>query len=310
MNKKARQNRRRRKYALRRALFSLYAHLKYPSLLWRLFNIAPTIAFYKERQQLGGLQEKILNDLRETGIAITSLDELFPDHNHLADLQRYTATKADRCRQNSKKRYLQDYLALIPDLGPEIPFFILATHPTIVGIVNSYMAMQTHLTQFFLQKTKVSQREALEHGQQWHRAPQEGRLCKVYIYLSDVDEDSGPFMYVPHSTKGKKWGALYPNTPGSKPYLSNKEIKKTIPADERRTITGTAGTVIIADTTGLHRGGFATKHPRIMSTFTYAAPTYRENINYSFTQKTLEAMADLPASSRALLRKKWMRRVH
>lgn len=75
--------------------------------------------------------------------------------------------------------------------------------------------------------------------QTWHRDYDDVFLLKVFIYLNDVEIGNGPFCYVPGSHRRpwlpspRKAGLVYKN-----------EVK----------LKGRAGSVIFADTLGLHKG--------------------------------------------------------
>jgi hypothetical protein len=46
-------------------------------------------------------------------------------------------------------------------------------------------------------------------------------------------------------------------------------MEAAIPASEQVRATGPVGTLVICDTSGFHRGGYARTKPRILSTHTY-----------------------------------------
>jgi hypothetical protein len=59
------------------------------------------------------------------------------------------------------------------------------------------------------------------------------------------------------------------------------------------TFTGPKGTLILCNTSGLHRGGFATAGPRVLATATYCSPASLKalsNRNYSTTLETTDAL--------------------
>jgi hypothetical protein len=96
----------------------------------------------------------------------------------------------------------------------------------------------------------------LYHFDNWHP------IYKAFLYLSDVTEDSGPFVYVPGSHLGGPWRAHKEREfdsdgpTGSFGHFLPQEWR-ALQADygfERRVMTGDAGTLILADLRGLHRG--------------------------------------------------------
>jgi hypothetical protein len=262
--------------------------------------------FQRHPPILSPLQREILSELARTGIAVTALDALVgPDV--LPKLTEYLKKKTARKHPNHKKPYLLDCLPEIPELGFENPFFLLAISPEILDIANSYLGMRSTLHHFMVRETVLSDTPP-EGTQLWHRAPQERSSCRVYLYLSDVDENSGPLMYIPHSRPGERFGRIFPQGVPSGSYVPLEGVAAVVPEKEVRTVTGPAGTLIFCDAAGLHRGGYATRRPRTMATFGYGAPTFRENIHYSFPKRLLKRITS--ESVRDVLQRRWMRNDH
>ena len=91
----------------------------------------------------------------------------------------------------------------------------------------------------------------------------------MFIYINDVDENSGPFMYIPESKYGLKWGGVFKQKPPKGYYPPDGEVEKMVPSEFIEEMTGRAGTIIFCDTSGLHKGGFALQRERIMFTAGY-----------------------------------------
>ena len=81
-----------------------------------------------------------------------------------------------------------------PDRCPlEEEFSVLdfGLHPNILAISNTYMNMFTRLYRIVGHKTDVMETgQAPKQTQKWHRDPDDKKLCKVFVYLNDVDENS------------------------------------------------------------------------------------------------------------------------
>lgn len=81
------------------------------------------------------------------------------------------------------------------------------------------------------------------------------REFKSFLYLDDVDDGNGPFAYLPgthrkHYTRIKKH--VVGNREGSPTSFYPEDIGMGLESETR--ITGTAGTLILANVRGLHRG--------------------------------------------------------
>lgn len=89
------------------------------------------------------------------------------------------------------------------------------------------------------------------------------RFLKFFFYLHDVDEGHGPFAYVrgSHRQKFKGWRSKY--------RWSHDEIAAVYGADSILLMTAQMGDVVVADTTGFHRGTKVTSGDRSMLTVDY-----------------------------------------
>lgn len=102
-------------------------------------------------------------------------------------------------------------------------------------------------------------KDNLGSGGGWHRDSPFRHQFKFILYLSDVEEKNGPFQYIKGTHKERKI-FKYCRKLGhslSKFRFSDQEVEKIckeIPENEILTITGKAGTLLIADVKGLHRG--------------------------------------------------------
>jgi hypothetical protein len=109
-------------------------------------------------------------------------------------------------------------------------------------------------------------------SQLWHRDPEDLRLVKVFIYLVDVDEQCGPFTYIPathpFSEKLARGQALEEAR-----RTQDDQMQQVFEPSEWRVCTGPARTMILADTLGFHRGGRPTSGQRVLVTFTYTSRT-------------------------------------
>jgi len=86
---------------------------------------------------------------------------------------------------------------------------------------------------------------------------------KAFLYLTDVDDDSAPLVYVPKShlimtgiRKKKEFEYFYDGKKGTYGYFTDDEIKeiKDRYGLERVVVKAKAGTLIFVDTRGLHSG--------------------------------------------------------
>jgi hypothetical protein len=279
---------------LKRTVLHVYFTIRTWWPLWfYVLNRIPRALHAAHPPTLTPTEENIVRNLSTTGIAVSSLDELFPNKNILQQLQTYAASLEHNAKQRTKKAFLEQYWEVIPQLDPSNPFVQFAMEKPVRTIVNSYMHMWTKLKTFTLIKTVPVHDSSPTQSQCWHRDPEEKRMCKVFIYLTDVDEQSGPFIYIPESPFGMKWGNLFPQRTPEGIYPDTKELEQHIPKSAHKVFTGKAGTVIFCDTSGLHKGGYAKEKERLMFTAFYSAPTFSEAPRYvPPTKDVVQAIED------------------
>lgn len=224
---------------------------------------------------LSSLQKRILEDLRAEGIATVALAELMPEGPSLQELHTYAEKLAGTAEAVTKKQFLKYYWGIKDPLDLSSPFVQLSLSSAVTGIADAYLGMWTRLKHFTLNlTTPVPKGEAPVQSQRWHRDPQEKRMLKIFLYLSDVDEGAGPFTYVVKSAYGRKYGHLFPQHPPLGCYPPEEKVRAAIDPADMKVMTAPKGTLIFCDTTGIHRGGYATESPRLMYTGFFSAPSY------------------------------------
>lgn len=239
----------------------------------RFLNRAGIKHFRAHRSRLTSVQERIVRDLKTQGVALTHLDELFPHKSLLPTLQEYVRSHKNSAKTGSKKTFLRFLLKEInPTLDLDNPFVRLGIRPEALAIVSEYMEMWP---KFDFYSVNIALPMPLggdaSGSQRWHRDPGDKRICKMFIYANDVDEETGPFMAVRFSHEGGKWRFLFPPRADDGWYPPEGSVEKSPAKNDILVCTGRAGTVVFCDTTMLHKGGFATKKERLMATLSYAA---------------------------------------
>jgi hypothetical protein len=86
------------------------------------------------------------------------------------------------------------------------------------------------------------------------------------VYLTDVDDDAGPFVYAAgtHLKKGAVPAPAYLFKDGSTPRSDDSQMSQVVSAEHWVKCVGPKGTVVFADTRGFHKGGLARGRERIL----------------------------------------------
>jgi len=155
------------------------------------------------------------------------------------------------------------------------PWIRIGSSEALLDIVNAYRRLLTRL--IYVDNWYTVPNPAAEErvfSQRWHRDPEDQHCVKVFLYLADVDVDAGPFEYILSSSSGGRYGHLWPWGEGKR-YPPPASLEKRVAVEDIVTLTGPSGTLIICDTSGFHRGGFAKTRPRVLATWTYVAQDAR-----------------------------------
>ena len=131
-----------------------------------------------------------------------------------------------------------------------------AEHPLLHKLANAYNAVPT--SNGFTLAGKI---EATGHeygsGGSWHRDSY-FRQFKSLLYLTDVDEDHGPFQVVHASHDAKKISSdsKSGNLESMQCTFNQETVEKILDEEPERlkTLTAKAGTVVLVDTSTIHRG--------------------------------------------------------
>lgn len=99
-------------------------------------------------------------------------------------------------------------------------------------------------------------------SQNWHRDPEDANVLKVMLFLRDVDSESGPFEYIAGSHKA------YYEYCKPKSYL-HPSMYACLEGARVLSVECPAGTLVFANTSGLHRGGYTKSKPRLCCVWTY-----------------------------------------
>jgi hypothetical protein len=158
-------------------------------------------------------------------------------------------------------------------LDTGVPWFRACLSARLLDVANAYLRMWSKLSYVDLWYT-VPQAAGSERvaSQQWHVDFDDRHLLKAFLYLVDVDEDAGPFEYVPESQPGGRYHDIRRWKPMAYGRVPEEDVTARVPPRSIQTFTAPRGTVILCNTSGLHRGGFSTAKPRVLATATYCSP--------------------------------------
>jgi Phytanoyl-CoA dioxygenase (PhyH) len=242
--------------------------------------------FYaRSRPSLDDTQLRIVRELDAQGYSVCSFRELSSETDRTAvegqaaefiaeteaGLREEAAVEITPRRGAGKEFLVRKYDAGAV-LALDDPWLRVAASRRLLDVANAYLGMWSKLEYVDLWYSIPQPDAERTASQLWHRDFDDRHLLKAFLYLSDVDEDAGPFEFVPGSQPGGPHADLHPWAPMAGGRVPDEEVREHVASEGVMTFTGARGTVIFCNTSGLHRGGFAQGKPRVLATATYCSP--------------------------------------
>lgn len=254
---------------------------------WRYgFNLKATLAYRFDQPALTGEAARILTELDRQGAALTSVEKLlgadscFDELSRAVDeLERDWAAQIAAARAQADehdpahKTFIFQLLGDHPRLDPASVYARFALQRPLLQIANAYFGMYTRLRFYNVWHTLTTSTPARE-SQLWHRDREDHLILKLFVYLSDVDEGAGPFHYAPGTHRKGRLG-LEPEfaIENGVRRTTDQQMAALLRPERWLKATGQKGTILLADTSGFHKGGLARTSDRILYTCMFTSPT-------------------------------------
>jgi hypothetical protein len=272
-----------------------------------LANRASRRRYAQQLPALDETQKRVVARLREEGYATVPLAELVPDPSVWdgleADASRFVAdTETELARERegdgsalrrrAGKEFVVRKYSWGVQLGHDDPWLGVGINPRLLDVANAYLELWSKLEYVDVWYTLPAGSDERRSSQRWHRDFNDRHLLKAFLYLVDVDEETGPFEYVPGSAPGGELDRLWPWRPLGENYPPADELAQHI---DGRAVTFTApkATLIFCNTAGFHRGGFAEAKPRVLATWTWDSPASLKALserNYTYVSSNGHAL--------------------
>ena len=251
--------------------------------LWRyVANGARTYRTAAMRASFDGTRA-IVRELRTQGIISAPSDGFLSTGGRTALEQArseiLTASRSDGVQaavaaggsSGGKKDFVVNLVKFKHGVPANHPLLKVALDERLLEIVSSYLGFWPSLYSISAWINFPVDAPAAK-SQLWHRDPEDLQTIKTFIYLVDVDEQCGPFSYIPRTHPfGADAGA--DSALGDERRITDEAMQAVFAPERWKVCTGPANTMIMADTLGYHRGGRPTRGQRILVTFTYTSGT-------------------------------------
>lgn len=205
-------------------------------------------------------------ELNEQGIAIMEfsgfnpLEALAKDFVAGDRVREESAKFMDGERRQTIKQFLVKYQER-QEFTPEHPLYFVGLE--LLPLIESAVGPCRFISADLWFNLPGAEERGRQWSQNWHRDPEaEDVVIKAMLFLSEVDEEAGPFEYIVGSHQ-KHFDACKP-----KAYLSADGAKQLDGGQIFRCCVP-KNTLVIANTVGLHRGGATRGKSRLCAVWTY-----------------------------------------
>lgn len=170
-----------------------------------------------------------------------------------------------------KERHKSFWVSLLDEdlvngsFATDHPFVRYALQPAALRIIGDFMHDLPQLSDVVLTLSQPSPNQALSFSQLWHLDHDDKRVCKLFIYLTDVqDTADGPFTFIPAGPSKAFRNSL-------KSHMSDAQVfAKTGPDVVKELIAPRLSSFIVNTARCLHMGSrIQSDHSRLLYTATY-----------------------------------------
>jgi hypothetical protein len=220
--------------------------LQYGWWRWRARGAAPSLT---------EADRAIVAGLRRSGAYVTSLDAL--DVPGAADILAAgdDVTRALAARPVREGEFT--IAATAEQLAARPELIVWGLDERLLAIVAAYIGMPVAYRGLTVRRDVFGGPKS--DTRMWHRDNEDNRILKIIVYLNDIDQNGGPFEFVPADRTPAIWRV--PIVESSR--VADAEMARLVPAGAWRPCTGPRGTAVFVDTCRVyHRGRIARDEDR------------------------------------------------
>ncbi|MGM3308674.1 2OG-Fe(II) oxygenase [Anabaena sp. WFMT] len=215
----------------------------------------------------------LVDKIHQEGVFITSLTDLKIPSTHqffqaaqnlMPKIQKHTSDHNNKFAIHASSQQIMDY--------PEI--FLWGLEQRLLNIVENFLGLPVAYHGVYFRIDIANQ---VEKGSRlWHIDKEARNVLKIIVYLNDIDEEKGPFQYIPQYLTLEIVQSLRYKSG----YILDKAMQEVTSTTNYQSCSGSAGTVIFAATGSMfHRGKMPVNGDRFSIFFDYT-PRLKEHSFY------------------------------
>jgi hypothetical protein len=235
----------------------------------------------------------LVETVKREGVVVTSLDALsIPSSKKMFEVSQNLIPQIPKSIPGKKNEYVVH--ASSQQMMENSEIFLWGLEQRILNIAENYFGLPVAYHGAYFRRDIANNIE--EMSRLWHIDIEDLRVLKVIIYLQDVNEENGPFEYLPLSLS-KQVGKKLKYRHG---YVKNQRMEEALSGSHYQSCTGKAGTVVLAATGSVfHRGKIPIASDRFALFFDYTSrlPKLSFLNQYSMTQENLRLLSSKVSES-------------
>ncbi|WP_353929557.1 2OG-Fe(II) oxygenase [Okeanomitos corallinicola TIOX110] len=235
----------------------------------------------------------LLRIINKEGVAITTLDKLGITSS--SDIFTSAQSLMFKISQNTSYDPNQFVIHATPQQIIEYQeIFLWGLDQDLLNLIENFLGLPVAYQGIYFRRDIANQ---LEIGSRlWHIDQEDRKVLKIIIYLNDVNEDNGPFQYIPKYLTSEIEQSLQYRTG----YVRDNVMQGVTSSEVYKSCTGIAKTVIIADTSSIfHRGKPPINTDRFTIFYDYTSRRHKQ----AFHGTSILAYSDLHILSKNLSEK-------
>ncbi|NJL64997.1 MAG: 2OG-Fe(II) oxygenase [Methylacidiphilales bacterium] len=235
----------------------------------------------------------LVETVRREGVVVTSLDALsIPSSKKMFEVSQNLMPQIPRSIPGTKNEYVVH--ASPQQMMENSEIFLWGLEQRILNIAETYFGLPVAFHGAYFRRDIANNIE--EMSRLWHIDIEDLRVLKVIIYLQDVNEENGPFEYIPLSLS-KEIAKKLKYRHG---YIKNQRMEQALSNSHYQSCTGKAGTVVLAATGSVfHRGKIPVSSDRFALFFDYTSrlPKLSFLNQYSMSPENLHLLSSKVSES-------------
>ncbi|XGV96493.1 MAG: hypothetical protein ACAF41_27645 [Leptolyngbya sp. BL-A-14] len=255
---------------------------KFDRLLSEINYIAALRQHASKLPALTAQDQLIVDACHKEGAFVTSLEALgLPGtapmleaaKKLLVDMQADLATRTDISTWGTCENPAYPQIFTVTDLPA---FSQWAQNQRLLNIIENYIGLPVAFQGVHLRRDFANERPVTT--ELWHKDLEDRRVIKLFVYLSDVATETGPYEYIPRSKVTRKIAqqikASFTKRVATNPYdmgITDDEMAAIVPRSDWRTCVGAAGTVLFSDPVAVFHHGKSRTQGRSALFFVYTA---------------------------------------